>query len=226
MKAQDNESYSSPAMRERRHRILVEARQLISDRGVAGFSLAELGKRAGVAKQTLYYAFGNKEAVVAAAILDYFEEYEEAIPYRAPPGSLDRLIERQVAIGRRNLTIRNYVAALVSIYFGDAPALWSAMHAVAARSHQAYVERLARSGRLQPWCDAGELVDGMVGQLFITANAWVQGRIADGRMIDRLVLGLLTYLAGAVDAPTRAEVDGAIARIAESGAEAYVAGLR
>ncbi len=222
---QESESYSSPAMKERRRRILAEARQLIAERGVTGFSLAELGKRAGVAKQTLYYAFGSKEAVVAAAILDYFEEYEAAIPYRAAPGSLDRLIERQVAIGRRNLGIRNYVAALVSIYFGDAPQLWSAMHAVAAQSHRTFVSRLVETGGLQGWRNPDEVVDGMVGQLFITANAWVQGRIADERMIDRLVLALLTYLSGLVEGETRAEVDAALERIAREGAEAYVAAL-
>lgn len=225
MKGQEGESYSSPAMQERRRRILSEARKLVSERGVAGFSLAELGKRAGVAKQTLYYAFGSKEAVVAAAILDYFEEYEQRIPYRATSGSLDRLIERQVAIGRRNLTIRNYVAALVSIYFGDAPELWSAMHAVAALSHLAYVERLERENCLHPWCDPDVLVDGMVGQLFITANAWVQGRLPDGQMIDRLVVGLLTYLSGAVTESEREAIAQAISRIADQGAEAYVAAL-
>lgn len=225
MKAQEGESYSSPAMQERRRRILREARGLIAERGVPGFSLAELGKRAGVAKQTLYYAFGSKEAVVAAAILDYFDEYEQQIPYRAASGSLDRLIERQVAIGRRNLAIRNYVAALVSIYFGDAPDLWSAMHAVAALSHRAYVERLVADDGLQPWCKPDDIVDGMVGQLFITANAWVQGRLPDESMIDRLVIGLLTYLAGAVTEAERQAIEAALARIADKGAEAYVATL-
>lgn len=224
-KADESEGYSSPAMLERRKRILAAARALVSEKGIEGWSLAELGKQAGVAKQTLYYAFGSKEEVVAAAILDYFEEYEAAIPYRAAPGSIDRLIERIVGIGRRNLTIRNYVAALIGIYFGRSPDLWQAMFDVASRPHLSAVRALAARGQLQPWTRPEAVADMMVGQTILVANAWVQGRIPDAAMIDRTAVAVLTELAGSVHADARKEIDATIARITATSAERYIASI-
>lgn len=224
-KQQDSEGYASPAMAERRKRILATARELVSEKGIEGWSLAELGKRAGVAKQTLYYAFGSKDEVVAAAILDYFEEYEAAIPYRAAPGSIDRLIERIVGIGRRNLQIRNYVAALITIYYGRSPELWQAMHAVALRPHRSAVDALAAQGLLQPWVDPAALAEMMVGQTILIANAWLQGRIPETQMIDRMAMAVLTELAGSVREPVGDDIAGILAKIAGRGAEAYVAAI-
>lgn len=224
-KQQDSEGYSSPAMAERRKRILATARELVSEKGIEGWSLLELGKRAGVAKQTLYYAFGSKDEVVAAAILDYFEEYEAAIPYRAAPGSLDRLIERIVGIGRRNLRIRNYVAALITIYYGRSPDLWQAMHEVSSRPHRAAVDALDGAGALLPWVDPATLAEMMVGQTILVANAWIQGRVADADMIDRMAMAVLTELAGSVRPAVRSSVEHTLGRIAKDGAEAYVSAL-
>ena len=224
-KPQDAEGYASPAMLERRKRILAEARALVSEKGLDGWNLNELGKRAGVARQTLYYAFGSKEDVVAAAILDYFDDYERVIPYRTAIGSIDHMIERIVAIGHRNLTIRNYVAALVAIYYGRSPELWRAMHDVAVRSHEATVAALAAEHQLQPWVEPAALAEMMVGQTILIANAWIQQRIPDTAMIDRMALAVLTELAGSTREPTRALIEATIRRIVADGAEAYIAAL-
>src|SRR3954452_21692853 len=112
------ENYSSAAMQARRERILEETLNLISEQCLAGFSLLELCRRADVAKQTLYYAFGSREGLIAAAIREFFEKTDRQIPYHFPTGSLERLVERVVAISQRNLTLRNYVAAIVSFYYG------------------------------------------------------------------------------------------------------------
>jgi len=224
-KPQEPEGYASPAMLERRKRILAETRALVSEKGIEGWSLAELAARAGVSRQTFYYAFGGKEDVIAAAILDYFEEYERVIPYRAAPGSIDRLIERIVAIGHRNLTIRNYVAALITIYYGRSPELWRTMHDVSSRPHQATIDALTAARQLQPWVDPAALAEMMVGQTILIANAWLQGRIADAAMIDRMALAVLTELAGSAREETRARIETTIRRIAAGGADAYIAAI-
>lgn len=218
-----SEAYASEAMLERRRRILSEARALITEHGVEGLTVAALGKRAGVAKQTLYYAFGSKDEIVAAAILDYFEVSELQIPYRAEPGSLTRLIERMVAIGTRNLQIPNYIGALVAIWYGGSPLLWQAMFDTAAKSHRPVVRALQTRGQLQPWVDPDELVEAMVGQTILTTNAWLQGRIAGEHLVDRLVLALLQLLAGTTLDPARAETAALAARVRAIGAKAYLA---
>jgi TetR/AcrR family transcriptional regulator, cholesterol catabolism regulator len=223
----EGESYSSPAMQARRERILEETRRLIAEQGVAGFSLRELCRRADVAKQTLYYAFQSKEGLIAAAILDYFEEYERRIPYQARLGSLERLIERMVAIGDRNLTIPHYVAAITSFYYSQSasPELWRTLHGITTLPQRPYVEQLRKARQLQLWVDPEQLIDALDGQRLGIANEWVQGRIADSDMIDRMVSSVLTYLLGSVRGAARGHIEDVMSRVAAQGAAAYVAFL-
>ena len=223
----DAENYSSPAMQARRERILEESLNLISEQGISGFSLLELCRRAGVAKQTLYYAFGSREGLIAAAIRDFFEKYERKIPYHSPSGSLERLVERVVAIGERNLTIRNYVAAIVSFYYSgsSSPELWRALHDITTLPQRPYVEALRRARQLQPWVDSQQLIDGLDAQRLAVSNEWVQGRIADGEMVDRMILNLLTFLLGSVRGAARIHVERTLREITQLGSASYVAEL-
>lgn len=223
----DQDSYSSPAMQARRQRILEETRTLIAEQGIDGFSMMELCRRADVAKQTLYYAFGNKNLLIASAIHDFFEKYERGIPYHSPSGTLDRMIERIVAIGRRNLGIRNYVGAIVAFYYSSSTGseLWNALHDIMILPQRPYVEALAQARQLQPWTDRQQLIDALDGQRLSVSNDWIHGRINDDDMIDRLVIGHLSYLLGSVRGTARRTIETTLRQIAEIGAEAYVDAL-
>ncbi len=220
----DQDSYSSPAMQARRQRILEETRILIGEQGIDGFSMMELCRRADVAKQTLYYAFGNKNLLIASAIRDFFEEYEKGIPYHSPSGTLERMIERIVAVGRRNLSIRNYVAAIIAFYYSSTTGseLWTALHEIMTLPQRPYVEALAEARQLQPWADRQQLIDALDGQRLSVSNDWIHGRIDDGDMINRLVIGHLSYLLGSVKGNTRRKIEMTLRTVAEIGAEAYV----
>src|SRR5438094_204527 len=74
------QTYSSPAIRARRRRILEETRRMIAEDGLLNFNMNELCKRAGVAKRTLYNAFQTREQLIAIAIAEYFQEYVDRIP--------------------------------------------------------------------------------------------------------------------------------------------------
>ena len=214
-------------MQARRERILDETLNLISEQGLAGFSLLELCRRADVAKQTLYYAFGSREGLIAAAIRDFFEKTDRQIPYHFPTGSLERLVERVVAISQRNLSLRNYVAAIVSFYYGGStsPELWRALHDITTLPQRPYVEALRRTRQLQPWVDPQVLIDALDGQRIGVSNEWIQGRISDDEVTERMVLSLLTYLLGSVRGAARTHIERTLRRIAEVGAAAYVAEL-
>lgn len=220
--APQQDSYSSPAMQARRQRIMLETRGLIAEQGIHGFSLAELCRRADVAKQTLYYAFGNKEHLIAAAIRDYFEEFEATIPYRSRKDTLERLIERTVAISRRNLNIRNYVAAIVSFYFSSSTdgELWQAIHDIMTQPQRPYVERLAAERQIQPWTDAEQLIDALDGHRLSIANDWVHGRINDNDFVDRVTIGQLICLAGSVRGAARKAAEACLKEIAAHGVQA------
>ena len=86
-------------------------------------------------------------------------------------------------------------------------------------------DALTAARQLQPWVDPAALAEMMVGQTILIANAWLQGRIADAAMIDRMALAVLTELAGSAREETRARIETTIRRIAAGGADAYTAAI-
>jgi AcrR family transcriptional regulator len=218
------ERYASPAMLERRKRILTVARELVSEQGIDGFSVDLLCRRADIARQTLYNAFKSKEGVIAAAILDYFEEYEARIPYRSPVGTLDRLIERIVAVGNRNLAIRNYIGAITEFYFSSTAGidLRGTMRGIFSSIQQPYVKNLAESGSLHPWITEDRLIEAMDEQRMVVAGKWAQGRMGDADFVNVMVIAVLTCLAGSTRGRRNADILATIEKIAATGADAYV----
>ena len=214
--------YSSPAIIERRKRILAETRKLIAEQGIAAFSMNEIGHRAGVAKRTLYNAFQTRERMIAAAIQEYFDEHVSKLSYVSRPGTMEHNIERMISILQRNRKLRNYVKAVLSLYFSSDvdPHIWSAIHAPAVHHNRRWIERLAAKKQLQPWVHVDQLVDDLVRFEFATINEWAQGRIADDQVMVRLVSSYLSCVAGALKGTARKEVEALLKAISDRGDEA------
>ncbi len=202
-------TYSSPAILERRRRILDETRALIAEQGIGNFSMNELCKRADVAKRTLYNAFQTRERLIASAIQEYFLEYLGKIPYKSEIGTLQRNIERIVAVGRRNRKIRNYIRAIMAVYFSPDVdrQIWEAMHSVAVESNLEWIRNLQRRRQLQPWVDADALANDIVRYEYATVNDWARGLMPDEALVPRLVNSYLTFLAGATRGVARTEIE-------------------
>src|SRR5262245_21044174 len=90
---------------------------MIAAEGLSGFSMDEIGRRAGVAKRTLYNAYQTKERMIAIAIHEYFERFIDQIPFTSPIGTLQHNVERMIYMVQRDLQIRNYISAIMAIYF-------------------------------------------------------------------------------------------------------------
>ncbi|SCW53217.1 transcriptional regulator, TetR family [Sphingobium faniae] len=221
------ERYASATMLERRKRILAVTRELVAEQGIDGFSINALCRRAEVAKQTLYNAFGTKGELIAAAILDYFEDYESHIPYRSATGTLNRLIERMVAIGTRNLAIPNYIKAITGFYFSASanPELRATLHDIFSGIQAPYVESLVASSSLHPWVEGGRLIDSLDEQRMLTAAKWARGDISDEHFVDSLVMGVLTILLGVSRGKERENILAVVTDIHEMTATSYVASL-
>lgn len=215
------QTYSSPAIIERRKRILDETRKVIAEKGVANLSMNEIGLRAGVVKRTLYNAFQTRERMIAAAIQEYFDEYISRIPYNNPSGTLMHNVERMVFVVKRNRKIRNYISAILSLYFsqevnGD---IWNAMHGMATRSNLKWFNVLSSKRQLQPWMNAEKLADDVVRLEYSTINGWAQGLISDDEIIPRLLQSYLTLVAGATRGAARREIEGLLQKIKVEGIE-------
>lgn len=211
--------YSSPAIHERRRRILDETRKMIAERGLADFSMDEIGQRAGVAKRTLYNAFQTKERMIAIAIHEYFERYMTQIPFTAPVGSLQRNVERMVFMIRRDLQIRNYISAIMSIYFSaDSDSdIWRTMHRMAADAHLQWIMALKAKRQLQPWVDPNQLADDIVRLAYAILNDWCRKRIDDEHILLHFVCACLTVAAGATRGAARKELDEMLERFHSEG---------
>ena len=68
-------SYNSPRQQERRDNILATARRLLTERGYEGVTMDVLATEAGVAKKTLYNAFGGKDALLLEAVGEVIHSY-------------------------------------------------------------------------------------------------------------------------------------------------------
>ncbi|WP_210163190.1 TetR/AcrR family transcriptional regulator [Niveispirillum irakense] len=209
--------YSSPAIHARRRRILEETRKLIAERGLIGFSMDEICKRADVSKRTLYNAFQTKERMIAMAIHEYFERYISRLPYSSPAGTLQRNVERMVFVIQRNRQIRNYISAIMSIYFSlDADSdIWTTMHSMAVTPNLQWIEALKARRQLQPWIDAQRLADDVVRFEYAIIYDWCRGHIADDAVIPHLLTTCLTLMSGATRGAARKEIEAVLDDIRE-----------
>ena len=202
-------TYSSPAILERRRRILEETRTLIAEQGIGNFSMNDLCHRAGVAKRTLYNAFQTRERLIATAIQEYFLEYLSRIHYHGELGTLQRTIERIAAVGRRNRKLRNYIRAIMAVYFSPdvIPDIWEAMNSTAVESNLEWIRNLQKRRQLQPWADPEALANDIVRYEYATIYDWARGLIDDEVLIPRLLTSYLTFMLGATRGAARSEIE-------------------
>lgn len=184
-----------------------------------------IGSRAGVAKRTLYNAFQTRERMIAAAIQEYFERFVQRIRYTNPSGTLMHNIERMVMVINRNRQIRNYIRAIMALYFSPEadPEIWEAMHGMATVPTLEWTQSLHAKRHLQPWAQPGPLADDIVRLEYAIINAWAQGHIGDEQIISQLLRSYLTFVAGATKGSARREAEGLLAEIATHGIERLVA---
>lgn len=211
--------YSSPAIRARRKRILNETRKLIAERGMTGFSMDEICKRAGVAKRTLYNAFQTKERLVAQAIHEYFDRYLERLPHNHARGTLEHNIERLVFVIQRNQQIKNYISAIMALYFSSEADddIWTTMHSMAVKGNLEWLATLHEQDMLHPWIEVEAFVDDLVRLEYSVIYDWCRDHISEDEIAYRLVTAWLNFVLGAATGPARLQIERCLATIHETG---------
>lgn len=140
--------YASPQIAERRRRILDEVKKLIGERGAEGFTLRDLGQRAGVSITTIYNVFGDKESVIAHAL----REFDSDIPLRLPddPFDLQGYLEAIAYTSSVVIAHRSYALALADLYFSNSlsETLFEVIRSFPLHVFSAWRERAAEAGLL------------------------------------------------------------------------------
>jgi AcrR family transcriptional regulator len=195
--------YSSPAIHERRHRILKAARNLLADDGLEGFSIRKLSKRAEVAQRTLYNAFHSKDRIMAIVIRETYEGVNRNLRYHTSPDTLDGIIDRLISINSRNLKSRNYTRVVASLYFSPdiARDIWMAMRAMVDLNLRKWLDRLDRENGLQGWVNVDDLAGDIANIEYAIINDWAQGRLSDDEYLMRLVIAVLSHTVGVTAGP-------------------------
>ncbi|MFC4296265.1 TetR/AcrR family transcriptional regulator [Novosphingobium tardum] len=209
--------YSSPQILARRKRLLKEARHMLAEGGLDGFSIRKLCMRADVAQRTLYNAFQNKDRLIAFAIREAFDEYSTFVRDRTDPDALSGYVGRTIAINRRNFRVRNYTRAVCAIYFAPSTPrdVWETLQDMSLRGSLSWLER--RQDCISPWIDREHFTHSMANVQYSTINDWCLGRLSDAEYLPRLAENMLLMLVGAVQGPLALEASAMLDDLARTG---------
>ncbi|MCW1384484.1 TetR/AcrR family transcriptional regulator [Novosphingobium sp. KCTC 2891] len=213
--------YVSPLILERRKRLLRVARQMIAEKGIENFSVRQLCQRAQVAQRTLYNAFHNKDRMIALAIREAFDDFNDHVRYRTDENTLRGMLDRTIAINRRNFKVRNYTKAIVSIYFGHGTPrdVWETLRDMSVAGGRAWLDAMEERGELQSWISPDHFVTTMANLQYATINNWTLGRLSDEEYIPAMVERMLLLIIGAVRSPVREEAQEYLMDIRRTGKE-------
>ncbi len=190
---------SSPAMFDRRRRILCAVRDLIRERGLDGFNIRELCRRAEVAQRTVYNAFGSKENVLALAIREYSEGFFRNVSFEAPAERFEGALERQATVLMRNLDLPEYVRAVGGLYFSPTIPndIRAVLLAIGKRSWAPWLASL--SGRqLEPGVNVTRLCTNLSHLQFAILIDWIAGSVSDEQILSLTLKTVLDMLAGSL----------------------------
>lgn len=205
--------YSSATMHDRRRRILEEARRAIAEDGIEALSVRTLCERAGIAQRTLYNAFGSKDRVVGLAIRDHYLAQIGRMKFASREDSIEGVIERLERVALRAVRQRNYLKAILDVYFSPVPHpdIVDVTRELALGNVMPWLLRLQALGQLNPQLPVDEVARNMAELVLLIMRRWTLGEISGATMRDRVLRGFLNLAAGATIGKAQA---GALALLA------------
>lgn len=182
---------------------------MMIERGAQGMAMRDLAERANVSLRTLYNAFGSKEALIAAAVRQYYDKFLRSLSSDRDVYSFEWVLSGIVATNLRNQQIRDYLSALVNLYFSSSadPAIRIELRRTAAGFMQAWLEVLQVRRQLRPGADITRAAGHIASLQYALNQEWLSGAMADDELVPAVAEAVLTYLAGLVrgDALERVE---------------------
>lgn len=195
----ENLVYSSSRIHERRQRIIDVTLELVSEFGHDGFNIRDLCRRAEVAPQTVYKAFGSKEHLVAIAIKQYFMQWAKTQTFVFEGSTIEGVIER-LAISDINIRkLRGFGSALIAIFVSQTVLsdISNAAHYHTSNTLQPWLLALRQKGYIKKGLSHDRLSLVLEHLLICVAQDWVCGKISDDEFLPKKLQHLLTYALGA-----------------------------
>jgi len=176
--------YSTPLIAERRKRILDETKKLIGEAGIDGFTLRELGQRAGVSVTTVYNIFGDKEGVVAHALREFHAGIKLNLPSQgANLAGYCRTICDTTEVVLEN---RAYALALADLYFSRSlsPTLFEVIRSMPLQVFVHWLWMAERDGLLTGVIRPADAETAFANLEWASVKDWGAGRIADAELAE------------------------------------------
>lgn len=171
--------YWTPLIADRRKRILIETRNLLTEVGADDFTLRDLGQRAGVSVTTIYNIFGDKAGVITHALQEFHTGIELQLPGEAR--SLQGFVDAISHTTRIVIENRGYAHALADLYFSRslAPALFEVIRSMPLQVFTPWLELAMQAGELHDGSDPAAIRATFANLEWASIKDWSAGRVAD-----------------------------------------------
>jgi hypothetical protein len=155
----------------------------------------------------LYNAFHDKDRVIALAIRQAFDDFNNYVHYKTDPKTLSGVLDRTLGLNRQNFRVKNYTKAICKIYFSPNTSrdVWETLQDMSLSGIRQWLTILLASDQLQPWINIDHFAEAMANLQYATINDWCLGRLSDEQYLPALTERMLLLIVGAVKDRTRRE---------------------
>ena len=170
-------TYSSPAMAERRQRIIDTAHRILGDGGVPALTIARLSRDSDVAPRTIYRLFNDKDGVIFATVAHRMREVREHIAEQRKDYTLATVfaeLEWMVSEMERDT---NYARVVIDFNFSLLPrgAEIRELRSVAYNRFRNWMDREIRAGHTRDDLDLERIAQRHVVTEFLVYRRWAIG---------------------------------------------------
>lgn len=170
--------YTSPAMAERRARIVDTAHRLLGEGGVAALTIRRLSEEAGVAQRTLYRLFGDKDGVISATVIDRMVEVRAHIARRNATYTLDMVLAELDWMVSELERDSLYARVVIDFVFSPEPRELEVreLTSVARARFSAWLALQCEKGAVRDDLDLDQVTDTHVMHEFLVYRRWSLGQ--------------------------------------------------
>ena len=199
----------TPRQEERRHRILMAARQMVADYGYEGTVMSEVAERAEVSPTTLYNLYNTKDELLLEALRDFMVTSYKHVGEvsEAGPGwkYLLNVVEYGAALRASEPAYAEAITdALLRSSQGDA--LTELLLRAVQQDFLLSLEKMMGRGELRPEVDIEHLATILLGNYWSTFLLINKGLEAISRMKGSLLVNVLSVLISSSQGVAREEM--------------------
>lgn len=194
---------------ERRERVLETARRLIAEHGYEGVGMRELARESRCSVPTLYKMFGDKGALLVAAVEHAFTGLLSTIDRSHSERGSELLLAIFEGCYRELVRVPRYSRAVLAVFVsaGQTTELRDVVARHITAEIQVALERMREQGELETWVDARALAERMGSHLSSVNLEWAAGHLSDVALRAALVYGASMMLLGVARGEARREFE-------------------